>query len=151
MEASAGVPYSVSERNFTVECFQPQGENLYAVFFTHARETIDYHYERNVSDPRVTHTVVLQADPFGDVLQSISVAYGRNLSSSGVALAAANAWRRSGFDQRPLDTRTARASHGAFDIHSKHLHSAHRYPQRLSHPDAFGGLHVATHSPGPAR
>lgn len=85
--AKAGVPFSVSERNYTVECFQPQGDNLYAVFFTHARETIDYHHERNPADPRVTHSVVLQADPFGDVLQSISLAYGRNLNSPGVQLA----------------------------------------------------------------
>ncbi len=85
--AKAGIPYSVSERNYTVECFQPQGCNLYAVFFTHARETISYNYERNPTDPRVTHNAVLQADPFGNALQSISVGYGRNLNAPGVQLA----------------------------------------------------------------
>jgi Insecticide toxin TcdB middle/C-terminal region./Insecticide toxin TcdB middle/N-terminal region. len=35
--AKAGFPYSVSQRNYTVECFQPQASNRYAVFFTHAR------------------------------------------------------------------------------------------------------------------
>ena len=29
-------------------CLQPQGPNRYAVFFTHARETIDFHYERKL-------------------------------------------------------------------------------------------------------
>ncbi len=39
-------PYSVSEHNYTIELLQPQGSNLYAVFSTHAREAIDFHYER---------------------------------------------------------------------------------------------------------
>ena len=82
-----GSPYSVSQRNYTIECFQPQAANLYAVFFNHARESIDHHYERNLADPRVAHTAVLNADTFGNVLQSVSAAYGRNLNSPGVQLA----------------------------------------------------------------
>ncbi len=91
-------PYSVSERNYTIEVLQPQGPNKYAVFFTHARETIDFHYERKlfqvadntladpnalphhtkeVADPRVTHAITLAVDPFGNVLQSVAVGYGR--------------------------------------------------------------------------
>lgn len=69
--SKATIPYSVSERNYTVECFQPQAGNRYAVFFTHPRETIDYHHERNPADPRVSHSAILKADPFGNVLQSI--------------------------------------------------------------------------------
>ncbi|HEV3115357.1 MAG TPA: SpvB/TcaC N-terminal domain-containing protein, partial [Candidatus Binataceae bacterium] len=84
---NAGIPYSISERNYTIDIFQPQGANLYAVFFTHARETIDYHLERNPADPRVTHSAVLKVDNFGDVLQSISVAYGRNQAGSGLSSA----------------------------------------------------------------
>lgn len=86
----AGLPYSVSQRNYTVECLQPQAANRYAVFFTHARETIDHHHERNPADPRVTHNAVLKVDAFGNVLQSISVAYGRNLNAAGVQLAPAS-------------------------------------------------------------
>lgn len=85
--SKASIPYSVSERNYTIECFQPQAGNRYAVFFTHPRETIDYHHERNPTDPRVTHNAVLKADPFGNVLQTISAAYARNLTSAGVKLA----------------------------------------------------------------
>jgi hypothetical protein len=83
----ADLPYSVSQRNYTIECFQPQTTNRYAVFFTHARETIDHHDERNPADPRVAHQAVLKADAFGNVLQSISVVYGRDLNSAGVQLA----------------------------------------------------------------
>src|SRR5262249_54360470 len=81
-----GLPYSVSQRNYTVESFQPQAANRFAVFFTHARETIDHHYERNPSDPRVIHNAVIKMDPFGDVLQSVTAAYGRNLNAPGVQL-----------------------------------------------------------------
>jgi len=85
----AGIPYSVSARNYTIECFQPQSANRYGVFFSHARETLDYHQERNPADPRVTHDAVLRADPLGNVLQSISVAYGRNVPASGLPVAPA--------------------------------------------------------------
>ena len=56
-------PYSVSERNYTIEVFQPQGPNRYGVFFAHPRETIDFHYERKLfkvvgntlADPKRRH------------------------------------------------------------------------------------------------
>ena len=82
--AKAAIPYSVSARNYTIECFQPQGANRYGVFFTHPRETIDYHCERSPTDPRVAHGAILQVDPFGNALQSVSVAYARNLVASGL-------------------------------------------------------------------
>src|SRR5215813_7136715 len=63
-------PYSVSERNYTIETLQPQGPNRFGVFFVHPRETIDFHYERKLyqvagnmlADPRVTHAVTLAVD-----------------------------------------------------------------------------------------
>jgi len=91
-------PYSASERNYTIEVLQPQGPNRYAAFFTHSRETIDFHYERKlfqvsgntladpqappsnakeVADPRVTHALTLAVDTFGNVLQTVAVGYGR--------------------------------------------------------------------------
>jgi RHS repeat-associated protein len=82
-------PYSVSERSYTIEFLQPRGVNKYSVFFGHARETIDFHYERKLydikiddcqykfADPRVTHTMTLAVDDFGNVLQSVAIAYGR--------------------------------------------------------------------------
>jgi RHS repeat-associated protein len=78
-------PYSVSERNYTIQLLQPQGANRHAVFFTHARETIDYHYERKLfqvgsqqlADPRVTHSMTLAVDAYGNVQQSVAIGYGR--------------------------------------------------------------------------
>ncbi len=73
----AGIPYSVSERNYNMELLQPRGSNQHAVFFTHANETINYHYERNIQDPRIQHELVLEVDDFGNVLQSAAIGYGR--------------------------------------------------------------------------
>jgi RHS repeat-associated protein len=91
-------PYSASERNYTIEVLQPQGPNQFGVFLPHPRETIDFHYERklfkvvgntlanqnppppdtqNACDPRVTHSMTLAIDYFGNVLQSAAISYGR--------------------------------------------------------------------------
>ena len=47
----AEIPYTVAEQNFTIRVLQGRGDNRHAVFFTHAREAINYHYERNPDDP----------------------------------------------------------------------------------------------------
>ncbi|MBI4487611.1 MAG: toxin [Deltaproteobacteria bacterium] len=78
-------PYSASERNYTIEMLQPSGKNKHAVFFTHARETVDFHYERKlyamngkrIADPRVSHAVTLAVDYYGNVLRSVAIGYGR--------------------------------------------------------------------------
>ena len=91
-------PYSASERNYTIEVLQPQEPNRYGVFLAHARETIDFHYERmlykvqgnnladpgstapgvlDAADPRVTHAITLAVDSYGNVLRSAAIGYGR--------------------------------------------------------------------------
>jgi RHS repeat-associated protein len=76
--AKEGIPYTVTEQNFTIERVQPQAKNRYAVFFTHSREAISYHYERDLDDPRVTHAMTLEADAYGNVLRSLAIGYQRN-------------------------------------------------------------------------
>ncbi|MBC7602031.1 MAG: toxin [Ramlibacter sp.] len=81
----ASQPYSVSERNFTIQLLQSKGPGRHAVFFTHARETIDYHYERTLydingqqlADPRVSHAMTLAVDAYGNPLQALAIGYGR--------------------------------------------------------------------------
>jgi RHS repeat-associated protein len=73
-------PYSVTEQNFTIQVLQQRGENRYGVFFTHAREAINYHYKRNPADPRITHTLTLEVDAFGNVLKEVAIGYGRRQS-----------------------------------------------------------------------
>ena len=75
--ANAHIPYSVSERNYAIRQCQPRDENRHAVFFTHPLEAIDYHSERNVTDPRIGHTLTLEVDEFGNVLKWVAIAYPR--------------------------------------------------------------------------
>jgi RHS repeat-associated protein len=70
-------PYTVTEQNFTISPLQPRADNRHAVFFTHARETLSYHYERDPGNPRIGHTLTLEVDPYGNVLRSLSIGYGR--------------------------------------------------------------------------
>ncbi|MFC5744289.1 SpvB/TcaC N-terminal domain-containing protein [Actinomadura rugatobispora] len=86
---AADRPYLVSERNHTVELLQPRvAGNRHAVFFTHPRESVEFHYERALygpdgdrfADPRVTHAVTLDVDVFGNVRRAVSIAYGRRVA-----------------------------------------------------------------------
>jgi RHS repeat-associated protein len=79
--AKAQHPYTVVEQNFTIEMLQNQGTNRHAVFFTHPREAITYHYERDPADPRIQHALTLEVDDFGSVLKSASVAYPRRVAA----------------------------------------------------------------------
>jgi len=70
-------PYTVTEQNFTIRVVQRRGKNRHGVFFTHPREALTYHYERNPSDPRIQHALTLEVDEFGNVLRSLAIGYGR--------------------------------------------------------------------------
>ena len=80
-------PYTVTEQNFTIERIQPEGNNRHAVFFTHPREAISYHYERNPVDPRVSHTLTLEVDDYGNVRKALSIGYGRRQVDTKLAAA----------------------------------------------------------------
>ena len=73
----ARTPYTVIEQNFTIRTVQPRAGNRHAVFFTHAREAISYHYERNPADPRIQHALTLEVDGSGNVLKQATIGYGR--------------------------------------------------------------------------
>jgi len=73
----ARTPYTATEQNFTICTLQRCGANRHAVFFTHACETINYHYERNAADPRIQHSLTLEVDGFGNVLKQAAIGYGR--------------------------------------------------------------------------
>ena len=76
----ARTPYTVTEQNFTIRTLQLRGANRQGVFFTHARESISYHYERNPADPRIQHALTLEVDDFGNVLKQAAIGYGRRAS-----------------------------------------------------------------------
>ncbi len=71
-------PYKVTESNYRLRCIQKIHHNLkHAVFYTYAFETLDYYYERNLDDPRISHNIILKVDKFGNVEESASIAYPR--------------------------------------------------------------------------
>jgi RHS repeat-associated protein len=78
-------PYTVTEQNFTVQVAQRRGPNRHGVFFTHPREALSYHYERDPADPRVSHALTFEVDPFGNVLRSAAVGYGRRAPDPGLS------------------------------------------------------------------
>lgn len=84
--ANAGNPYRVTEQNYTIRCEQGLGVNRHAVFFTHARESIDYDYEREDRDPRITHAFTLEVDRFGTVTKAAAVSYGRKAADTALSL-----------------------------------------------------------------
>jgi RHS repeat-associated protein len=72
-------PYSVATHNCFIELLQPKGKNKYAVYVVKESEAITYNYERNSSDPRITHNLNIRLDQYGNVLESASVVYPRLL------------------------------------------------------------------------
>ncbi|CAG6396335.1 RHS repeat-associated protein [Actinacidiphila cocklensis] len=74
-------PYSVVEHSFAVRLEQRRGVNQHAVFSSHPAESIGRHHERDPDDPRAEHSITLETDPFGNVLKSVAIAYGRRWPS----------------------------------------------------------------------
>jgi RHS repeat-associated protein len=70
-------PYVITEQNFEVKLLQPSRGGLHAVFFSHPRESVAVHLERNPSDPRIAHDFTLDVDPFGNVKRKASITYAR--------------------------------------------------------------------------
>jgi RHS repeat-associated protein len=79
------VPFTVSEYNFTIQRLQArypsskdQLQNEPGVFIATPRESINHSYEQDITaDPRITHSMTLETNKFGQALRQISVAYGK--------------------------------------------------------------------------
>jgi RHS repeat-associated protein len=75
-------PYTISTHNCIIKLLQPQLENKYAAFLSHESEALNIHYERNLNDPRIIHTLNTEVDDFGNIVQSASVVYGRKTTDA---------------------------------------------------------------------
>ena len=80
--AKEAMPYLVEEKNMTVKLIQPKGVNKHAVFLPVGNEALSYHYERNADDPRIAHSVTLNTDDYGNVLDAFQIAYPRRDASA---------------------------------------------------------------------
>lgn len=72
-------PFIVNENRYAVAELQPKNGNNHAVYLRTQLEGLNYQYERNPADPRISHTLTLEVDEFGNTLKSVAVAYGRRL------------------------------------------------------------------------
>jgi RHS repeat-associated protein len=75
--ARAVHPYQVTESRYRITQLQPKDGNHHAVYFQHPLENLTYHYERQPSDPRLSHALTLELDAFGNPLKSLAISYGR--------------------------------------------------------------------------
>ncbi len=75
--------FSTAFHNCHVKCLQPCARNRHAVFLVTESEAISYTYELDIlapelhPDPRIAHTLNLRTDEYGNVLESVAIAYGR--------------------------------------------------------------------------
>jgi RHS repeat-associated protein len=74
-------PYVITESNFEVQRLQPKAANRHAVFCVHPRETLTARTERTPDDPRLEHDVTLTVDDFGNVRESVHIAYPRRVAA----------------------------------------------------------------------
>jgi RHS repeat-associated protein len=81
---TALTPYSVATHNCVIELLQPKGKNRYAVFVVKESEALTYSYERNTGDPRIAHTLNVELDEYGNILESASVVYPRANADAGL-------------------------------------------------------------------
>lgn len=77
-------PYQVTESRYRVIQIQPQEGNHHGVYFSHQRESLSYHYERNPTDPRISHSMTLEVDEFGNPIRTIAIGYGRRQPDPGL-------------------------------------------------------------------
>lgn len=77
-------PYSVAESAYEVRRLQPADSGHHAVFLPIPAQTLTRHHERDPTDPRVAHNLILEVDAFGTPLAEASVAYGRRVDGPGL-------------------------------------------------------------------
>ena len=70
-------PYTVTVSAYRVKLVQPQSSNRYAAFLTYGEQSLSWSCERNPGDTRLSHSLVLEADSWGNVLKSAEIAYPR--------------------------------------------------------------------------
>jgi RHS repeat-associated protein len=79
-------PYRTSESTYAVVMLQPANERAPAVFRVDTRESLELTYERDSTDPRVTHSLTLEVDGFGTVTRAASVGYPRRAGAIGAQM-----------------------------------------------------------------
>ena len=79
-------PYSVSTQNCIIELIQPpRNASSPGVFAVKESESITWHYNRKIEDPRIEHRLNVRVDELGNVLEAATISYGRRDSDETVS------------------------------------------------------------------
>ncbi|GAB3903243.1 hypothetical protein GCM10028803_31340 [Larkinella knui] len=70
-------PYAVSSHSCNVRLVQLRGPNRHPVLLVSESESLTASYERQLTDPRIAHTINLAIDDVGNVLKAVSIVYPR--------------------------------------------------------------------------
>ncbi|KAL2802677.1 hypothetical protein BJX63DRAFT_437639 [Aspergillus granulosus] len=78
----AEIPYTITENNYSISTLQgvedAHGHIVCTVF---PREEITFNAERELTDNRIHHHLILERDRWGNVLKEVKIAYGRRSTS----------------------------------------------------------------------
>ncbi|HSJ54098.1 MAG TPA: toxin TcdB middle/C-terminal domain-containing protein, partial [Anaerolineae bacterium] len=71
--------YLVTENRYEVLQLQPGNDTHHGVYLPSRVDGLSYHYERQPTDPRISHEITLQVDTFGNVTDKVTLAYPRRV------------------------------------------------------------------------
>ena len=88
--------FSVATHNCHIKLLQARGANQHAVFLVTESEALNYQYDLALPtdggsvepDPRVSHTLNLRIDDFGNILESVAIVYPRRKLNEDESLSA---------------------------------------------------------------
>jgi RHS repeat-associated protein len=72
-----GNPYAISEYAYNIRMIQPRSEDRRGVFYAYTCETLNSNLEKSPQDPRITQSLILHIDDFGNPTKTVSVYYPR--------------------------------------------------------------------------
>lgn len=75
-------PYAVTEYIYSTPILQAGSVSAPAVVQVRTDETLQFHYEQDAGDPRITHELTLEFDAFGHPTRRATVAYARRGSAA---------------------------------------------------------------------
>ncbi|KAI5458444.1 65kDa B protein-domain-containing protein [Mariannaea sp. PMI_226] len=76
------LPFHVQESSYELKLVQSRSSNKYSVVQVCKKETLTKEYERNMQDERIVHDIILKANPFGDVEESLHIVYPRTMDTA---------------------------------------------------------------------
>ncbi|KAK3986938.1 virulence plasmid 65kDa B protein-domain-containing protein [Cladorrhinum sp. PSN332] len=79
---SARLPFQVQEISHEIKVLQSRGPNKYSAVQVCPRETYTTDYERNMTDPRITHDITIKTTQYGDAEESLHIVYPRTVDTA---------------------------------------------------------------------